>query len=76
MPPETAAPVTAPAMPTIAVPAAKAPPPIAAREAFVRAVPDNVLIAVPVVAVAPRRPAPPAAAAIGPAAARLCPLIT
>ena len=66
---DTAPPATAPVPAITAVPAAmppppaaKAPPPTAAKEAFVRATPDSVLIAVPVLA-APSHPAAPAAAA-------------
>ncbi len=73
-----AAPAMAPTAPTelaitvapVAIPppaAIKAPPPHAASEAFVKAAPDSVAIAVPVLAVAPRIPVAPRAAAICPA---------
>jgi hypothetical protein len=64
----TAAMVAAPAA-TPPPPAATAPPPIAAKDAFAKAAPLNVLIAVPVVAVAPNAPVVPIAAAMVDAAA-------
>ena len=78
-------PATAPAVAMVLTPAAmppppatvNAPPPKAANDAFVRAAPDKVLIAVPVVAVAPSSPALPAAAAsVGAAAAANPPVAT
>lgn len=67
MPATTAVPTAIPPPP-----AATAPPPSAASEAFVRAAPDSVLIAVPVLA-APKSPADPAAAAIAGAATKAAP---
>src|SRR5438094_5826820 len=65
-PTEPAAPATTKVPVAIPPPAAAtAPPPHAASDAFASAAPDNVEIAVPVVAVAPKRPVATTAAAIG-----------
>ncbi len=78
-PPDTAPPVTTPAAAITVVPPAmpappalNAPPPSAANEAFVSAAPPSEEIAVPVLAL-PSKPAAPAEAAIGPAAASAAP---